>query len=834
MKSRILGNSSTFNNKDQKSKSLMATMIGLTIKEVEERVANKQQNLGFGKKTKTTKQILIENVFSVFNLIIGIIVIFFLFFYFRTLDIRLVKDATGVFFVAFVNTVIAVFQEIKAKIALDKVNLLLKRGVTVIRDGQTLSIPYEQIVIDDLVYLQRGDQAIVDGVVQHSNHLEIDESLLTGESVPVLKNSGDSILSGSFCVSGNGHFIVEKVGSESYAGQITKLAKKYKFTLTPLQKKINFVVKALFSIAVILVVVEIFNAGESCFVNVDCIRKLGTLLMGLVPQGLVLMASMTFAVGVLRISQVGALIQKLNAIESFSSVQVICMDKTGTLTQNKLTLFKVTFLGSSPDEGNALKELGTYAHYSSDKNATLCAINSLEYDSQIDVIDEIPFSSERKMSVLKLKKHISSDIETFVLGAFDILIEMVSEKRRLVISEIYATQQFELYRSLLFAKVLENPSIEAMRNISQAFSIEPISIVAITDRVRGDVFDAIHYLEEKGIDFKILSGDAAPAIQAVCKEIGWLITDEELISGDQIDSSTDVEFSAIINRKKVFARLRPEHKLKIIKEFRTQKRYTAMIGDGVNDLPAIKEADMGIAMEEGSQITKEVADIILIKNRFSLLPKIFNEGQKIVNTVASVAKLFLTKNFIVVYVSLFSVLFGLEFPLTPRRISLINVFAIGLPCMIIALLNKSTSQAKNFLLDLFTFAGISGLIIVLSGYVSFYSFKHSQAMNNDIPEFAMLSVMIIASVANFFIISLQDRENSCAKFVAYGTGVLALYFILLFSGSPQSFIGQIKEFYEIAITIDFDSWKMVVSIGVVSSVLLWILQYFRLRRVNSP
>jgi cation-transporting ATPase E len=807
-------------------------MIGLSSTEVAERVARKQQNIGFTKKTKTIKQILIENVFSVFNLIIGIIVIFFLFFYLNTSDIRLVKDAIGVFLVGFVNTSIAVFQEIKAKISLDKVNLLLKREVTVVRDGKQLSISCEDIVVDDLIYLGRGDQVIVDGVIKHSNHLEIDESLLTGESIPVLKTHGDQILSGSFCMSGNGHFVASEVGNESYAARITKLAKKYKFSLTPLQKKINFVVKALFAVAVLLIVAEILGVGESCFQNVDCIRRLGTLLMGLVPQGLVLMASVTFAVGVLRISRIGALIQKLNAIESFSSVQVICMDKTGTLTQNKLTLHKATLVSDSIDEVTALKELGTYAHISSEKNATLRAIQFLEYDPEAEVIDEIPFSSERKMSVLTLKRKSSPDPENFVLGAFDILIDKVSKDKQSEILQIYSTQHLELYRSLLFGKIHGNLSLEDILNHS-SFSLQPISIVSITDKVREDVYDTIHHLEEKGLDFKILSGDAAPAIQAVCREIGWVISVDEIVSGDQIDSSNDITFSELIHKMKVFARLKPEHKLRIIKEFRAQGYYTAMIGDGVNDLPAIKEADIGIAMEEGSQITKEIADIILLKNRFSLLPQIFNEGQKIVNTVASVAKLFLTKNFIVIYVSLFALLFNFEFPLTPRRISLINVFAIGLPCIIMALLNNSIRQPKNFLADLFTFSGISGFVIVLSGYISFYTSRHMQIPGDNISELIMLSVMVILAIVNFLIISLEEKGNSRFKFWGYGIAVIVCYFFLLFSGSERSLLGQLKEFYEIATTFGLQPLKLVLYIGVSGSVLLFILQRFRLNRIQK-
>ena len=237
--------------------------------------------------------------------------------------------------------------------------------------------------------------------------------------------------------------------------------------------------------------------------------------------------------------------------------------------------------------------------------------------------------------------------------------------------KLYDEGGLKIYRNIFFGKI-SAVSFEALKNDSIDLEIEPVCIVSITDQVRGDVMEAINLFHENDIDVKILSGDAAVAVQAVAKEIGWQINDDELISGNELDEVKEESLAAVIMQKKIFARLRPDHKLRIIKALKREKIYTAMIGDGVNDLPAIKESDMGIAMEEGSKITREVADIVLLKNKFSLLPKIFDEGNKIVNTVSSVAKLFLTKNFMVIYLTLLSVFLAWEFPLTPRRVSLIS------------------------------------------------------------------------------------------------------------------------------------------------------------------
>ena len=346
---------------------------GLSGQEVRDRISRGQQNRSSKPKTKTIREIFIENLFSVFNLVIFSIIIFLLYFYLSTKDDRLLLDSVGILLIAFLNTFIAIQQEIKAKHALDKVNLLLKKEVIVLRDGYEVSLEPSQIVIDDIIKIQRGDQVVVDGIVVQSNRLEIDESLLTGESNPIHKNENEEILSGSFCLSGNGFYKAEKIGKESLAFKITEQAKKYKFDLTPLQRKINAIVKVLFLVAVFLVLLEVWLSNDGF--DIDFVRKISTILISLVPQGLVLMASVTFAVGVSRISKLGAIIQRLNAIESFSNVQVVCMDKTGTLTQNKLSIHLINEYKNDLSLEEIKTLIGTYAELTSDKNATIMALN---------------------------------------------------------------------------------------------------------------------------------------------------------------------------------------------------------------------------------------------------------------------------------------------------------------------------------------------------------------------------------------------------------------------------------------------------------------------------
>lgn len=801
---------------------------GLTSEEVSARTAKGLQNKSSKPRTKTISEIFIENVLSVFNLVILSIILFLSYFYFKTADDRLLLDSIGIFFIAFLNTFLAIFQEIKAKRALDKVNLLLKKEVTVIRDGKEVLIEPHDIVLDEIIMIRRGDQIVVDGEVVFTNHLEIDESLLTGESNPIHKKINEEILSGSFCLSGNGLYKALKIGNESYAAKITEQAKKYKFDLTPLQKKINNIVKILFVVALFLVALEIGFNREG--MDIEFVRKISTILISLVPQGLVLMATVTFAVGVSRISKLGAIVQRLNAIESFSNVQVVCMDKTGTLTQNILSVHRMNIVTDKFTEKEVEAFTGTYAKLTSDKNATINAISIYDPDNEFKLKDEFPFSSERKLSMITVQK--GNEKITFILGAYDVLINKVSSNKSEEVRRLFEDKELGIYRNVLFGIVSNEFSADQLRDNIEGLELEPLCVISITDKIRDDVYDALKLFEGNGIKLKILSGDSAKAIQEVTNIIGWKIKDSDMITGSDLDNISDKEFKNIVMDNIIFARLKPEHKLRIIKTLKKEKIYTAMIGDGVNDLPAIKEADMGIAMEEGSSITKEVADIVLLKNKFSLLPEIFDEGNKIVNTVKSVGKLFITKNFFVIYITLLSLFFFLDFPLTPRRVSLINLFGIALPAFMITLKNTDTSRTRNFMKELMSFVLLSAFCIVAAGYTGVYFAEKYYLMNEKEIQMVMLTIMIITNIANYFSIVLPDAGKNLLSYILYGVGILLGYIFLAATGTDLTVIKLLKDFYEIDY-IRPALWTLIMTVSIISSFILYFAQKLRFNLINK-
>ncbi len=808
-------------------------ITGLTSEEVRERTEKGLSNQYASHKTKTYREIIAENIFSLFNLITFSIIIFVIIFYLRNNDQRLLLDSIGILFIAITNTAIALFQEIKSKKALDKVNLLLKKEVTVYRDGKKQSIDQTKVVLDDIIEVLRGDQIVVDGTIVATKRLEIDESLLTGESVPIEKSTGDTVLSGSFCVSGSGYYRAEKVGIESHANKVTNLAKKFKFSLTPLQKRINLILKILFGIALLLVLIEIlvYNLETvHTYTFVEHIRKIATILISLVPQGLVLTASVTFAIGVYRISKVGAIVQKLNAIESFSNVEYVCMDKTGTLTENKLKVHSIENLDPNVSKDETEKLLGTFAFNSTEQNATIRAIEHLPKYAEVKYINELPFSSEIKMSILELE--IDSRKRIFVFGAYDIIIDKSEAKARERAEELFKNLDLGIYRNLLFGEIENIDSINySQKELQDKIIIKPYGIVSITDTIRKDVLEAINLFKDNGLKFKILTGDSPEAVSAILKEIGWDVKIDEMITGNQLDTLNEKDFADVIFTKTLFARLKPEHKLRIIKTFRKHKKHTAMIGDGVNDLPAIKQADIGIAMEEGSAITKEVADIVLLKNKFSLLPEIFNEGNKIVNSVNAISKLFLTKNFLVIYLTLASLLSLLDFPLTPRRVSLLNVFSIGLPAFIITMKNNNTRKCRNFVTDVFSFVLVSSTLMLAGSYLS--QVVISNFINIPKPELdmALMTVLIILSVINFFIVSSESGERKNIYYI-YGSFLIVLFVFLAGVRLDVYIINILRTFYEI-IYLNFKTWILIFILTVIISTLLIIFHRIRERIVTN-
>ncbi|MBF0513196.1 MAG: HAD-IC family P-type ATPase [Desulfovibrionaceae bacterium] len=801
-----------------------AKLSGLSAEEARERAARGLSNAAGAPRTKTLASIWLENVCSVFNAIIAAVIAFFLVFYFRQGDGRLLLDCLGVAMVALFNTAIAVVQEIRAKRALDAVRLLLVREVTVVRDMVTGTVAPEDLVLGDVVRLARGEQAAVDGRLLISRRLEMDESLLTGESEPVAKAAGDAVLSGSFCVAGSGYFEVTAVGADAFAAGVAGIARRYKLTPTPLTRRVNALVQSLFASAVILILLSLWRRGDVPM-DADFVRRLGAILIALVPQGLVLVNSATFALGVYRISRIGAVVQRLGAIESFAAATVICMDKTGTLTQNRLTVKLAAPLAGELFQADAEKLLGTFAALATEKNSTALALAAYPVDRSVELVDEIAFSSERKMSFLALRRGGRPFI--WALGGYDLLLERLSGDDREKAETLYARYGLHVYRALMLVEIAGDTDLEAVR-AGGAFSARALCLAAIGDTVREGAGRVIRDFQSRGVRFKILSGDAAPAVAAVCRDIGWEAGSGDTVGGGELETMDGEAFAAACREKTIFARLTPGHKLRIVRALKAAGEHTVMLGDGVNDLPAIKEADLGFAMEEGSQATKEVADIVLLANRFTLLPEILAEGNTIVNSVAAVAKLFLTKNFMVICATLLTLGFALDFPLTPRRVSLLNIFAIAVPAMLTALRNANTEKRRGFLLDVASFAAVSALVMTCGAQAAFFL---TRALGGETADgfgaMAMLAAMVALAAVNYVLVAAENRSRRLIVETAYALALVAVFALVCAWPGGGLALRAVRLFYEID-PLTPAAWTGAALAGIGGAAMLVGLQ--RLRR----
>ncbi|MFN3385381.1 MAG: HAD-IC family P-type ATPase [Candidatus Thermochlorobacter sp.] len=769
---------------------------GLSEAEVQERRREGRVNFTRTSHAKSTREIFLENILTVFNLINFAIIAFLFGVFVWSDDIRLLLDSVGIITVVFANTAIAIVQEFRTRAILENTRLLLSREVTVVRAGKEIIIEPSEVVEGDVVKIHRGEYAVVDGSVVHSLGLEMDESLLTGESLTIEKPVGSALFSGSYCVAGTGYYVAERVGQSSYASRITALAREYKFVSTPLQQRVDKIFVWSFVIALGLAFFEILmRAQTGGLSDLDFIRRIATVVITLLPEGLVFFTTVVFAAGVYRVMKLGAVVQKLNAIESFSTVNVVCLDKTGTLTESHLSLHALHAFENGVSESSIKQLLGAFAHASSDSNATIQALRHLpKIPSQ--VIAELPFNSARKFSALQLKTELGEF--SLALGGYEVLLPFLDEANQRVLNRTLEEHGLRGYRNLIFASLSDGAPLNLLSSLNgeTAPKLKPLALICLSGSVRSDAHDALALFRKNHIDIKILSGDSADSVQATLNDIGWKTTKSDVVTGAELDTLTAHQFVERVQEKSVFARLSPEHKQRIIRALNKHWR-TAMIGDGVNDVPAVKEATLGIAMEEGSSITKEIADIVLLKNKFSLLPKIFEQGRLILNTVLSISKLYLTKNLIVLLLEISTVLFGALFPLTPRRSGLLSLLGVALPVYFITAFNTRTSAPRAFFTELFSFIAVSLVAFASASYLSQYLTQLFFAPTLVEEKMAMTSALVVMCLGNFIYLAMRANSEKLSLFVQSSALVLLLYVFLAHTSWNIFPLNLIKTFYEI-------------------------------------
>ncbi len=649
--------------------------------------------------------LVLRNLVTPFNLLNAAIIggLFWLYFWFD--DDRLLLDSIGVTTVVVINTAISIVQEWRAKLALERIVLEQQRSATIIRDGAEVSVDRSEVRTGDLLVVRRGSAIIVDGVVVEATHLEIESSFITGESAPELVDVGDEILSGSVCVSGYGLYRATRVGDEHTVAQISDLARRYEFTPSPLQRTINQIFEFSFAAAVVLALADVL-LNVQAIADVDLVRRIATLLLGLIPEGLVFFTTITLTLGVYRISKLGVFVQKLNAVESFATVDTVCMDKTGTITENRLVVHSVIpFDEGGLDMRPVAKAYGIGTQDMDQVTKALAAIDVAP--ASIHWQKTIPFSSARKWSAQQ-----SSTGEWIVLGAPDVLVPKPLTNKLTAVTHKHDLEHYRLL-TLGTASAVEDDSLAEFR---------PLCLIALDDAIRPESRRTFELFDEAGIDVKILTGDAPGATIAALKAIGRTVTIQEIVRGPELaEMDTEVRHEQIM-RGRVFARLRPEQKREIIKVLQKRKRHVAMVGDGVNDLPAIKEAHVGIAVAKSAEATKEIADIVLEKQTFDVFPDIVEEGRTTIRTVLNVGQLYIGKNLMLLAISALTTLTAIPYPLTPRRGALLSVVGVGLPAMILAASSRINAPVRQFIRSMLVFTAYTTVLSVVCSVATWTTF----------------------------------------------------------------------------------------------------------------
>lgn len=707
------------------------TVSGLTFREVEERKARNEVNSVEPVVSRSYKDIVIKNVCTTFNLLILIVGV-------ALLVLNEPINALAATAVIMMNIFIATIQEMKAKRRLDKIALLMRPKVTVLRDGIESDIDQNEIVKDDVIVLKPGDQALVDGIVIEKEYLEMDESLLTGESRTVRKNVDDTVYSGSYCITGKGYYKVTAFGEESFASKMLASARKFNNKNSPLQIETAAVTKLLMSIA-FLFFVFLLISNLIKFHNPDLIRSNvvlnSVIILDIVPIALFLLIVISYMVAAIRMADGGVLLQRSNAVESMSHVNTVCMDKTGTITTNKL-LFAEMHTYIDVEEA---KELVTiYANATGGVNRTIEAILRTFGKTDVKAIDEIRFSSDRKFSAVKVEYR--GKIITLYLGA-DTSIGRYMDRDVSKAIENYSSMGL---RTVVLAL---GDDVEFYKDdIAQIPELRTVAVVAIKDEVRADCRKTIGMFLDEGIDIKVISGDDPATVDSMFT-IAKIPGERHLLSGDQLDSLKGRERTEAILRTNIFGRMKPDHKEMIIETLKNEGRYVAMVGDGVNDVKSLKMANIGVALQSGSGAARGVADMILVNDNFSALPKAIMEGRRTVSGMRDILKIYLSRNFILAFLVFFIMfVFASAFehgatPFLPTQATFYAMVSVSVAAFLMTLWAQPDENNGSVLPEVLRYAIPTAVIASIMGltvYIVFYLLTIDGSINNNYSELQML------------------------------------------------------------------------------------------------
>lgn len=675
---------------------------GLSAAEVAERVARGEVNDVPVRSSRSISEIVRANVFTRFNAIIGVLWLIMLF-------VAPFQDSLFGY-VIIANTGIGIIQEWRAKKTLDSLAVIGEAKPTVRRDGVAGEVSTSEIVLDDVIEIGPGDKIVVDGSCVEADGLEIDESLLTGEADPVVKRAGDEVMSGSFVVAGGGAFTATKVGREAYAAQLAEEASRFTLVHSELRSGISTILKyvtwMMIPTAIGLVISQLVVKQHGFK---DSIARTVGGIVPMVPEGLVLLTSVAFAIGVIRLGRKQCLVQELPAIEGLARIDTVCLDKTGTLTEGGMDVTELRPIQGA-DETYIRKALGALGESDPRPNASLQAIiNSYPDSEDWRCTESLPFSSARKYSGASFSEG-NGESSTWLLGAPDVLLPdgdpALAETGRL---------NEDGLRVLLLAKAskdLDDPKVTE--------GARPTALVVLEQRLRPDAADTLRYFAEQDVKAKVISGDNAVSVGAVAGKLG--------LSGAVVDArhlpDEKEEMAKSLDKGTVFGRVTPQQKRDMVGALQSRGHTVAMTGDGVNDVLALKDADIGVSMGSGSEATRAVAQIVLLNNSFSTLPSVVAEGRRVIGNITRVATLFLVKTVYSVLLAILVVCWRVEYPFLPRHLTLLSTLTIGIPAFFLALAPNTERARPHFVRRVMRYSIPGGVVAAVATFVTYMVARH--------------------------------------------------------------------------------------------------------------
>ncbi|MFH9586926.1 HAD-IC family P-type ATPase [Streptomyces luteogriseus] len=670
---------------------------GLTGAQVAERVERGQVNDVPVRSSRSTVDIVRANVFTRFNAIIGVL-------WLIMLVVAPIQDSLFGF-VILANTGIGIVQEWRAKKTLDSLALIGEVRPTVRRDGTAAPVSTSEIVLDDLIEIGPGDKVVVDGVCVEADGLEIDESLLTGEADPVVKHPGDHVMSGSFVVAGGGAFQATKVGREAYAAQLAEEASRFTLVQSELRSGISTILKYVTWMMVptaIGLIISQLVVKENAFDD-SVARTVGG-IVPMVPEGLVLLTSVAFAIGVIRLGRKQCLVQELPAIEGLARVDTVCLDKTGTLTEGGMDVTELRPLQGA-DETYVRKVLGALGESDPRPNASLKAIvDAYPAVEGWRCTEALPFSSARKYSGAVFSE---GDGQTgrWLLGAPDVLL--ADDDPALAETGRLNEQGLRVLLLVRVARDLDDPDVTR--------GAKPTALVVLEQRLRPDAADTLRYFADQNVRAKVISGDNAVSVGAVAAKLG--------LSGTTVDArrlpAEPDGMADALDDGTVFGRVTPQQKRHMVGALQSRGHTVAMTGDGVNDVLALKDADIGVAMGSGSEATRAVAQIVLLNNSFATLPSVVAEGRRVIGNITRVATLFLVKTVYSVLLAVLVVCSQVEYPFLPRHLTLLSTLTIGIPAFFLALAPNKERAQPHFVRRVMRYAIPGGVVAAVATFATY-------------------------------------------------------------------------------------------------------------------